>query len=173
MSLALAPLRRSNTNKILTTTPCFVPSTITNNNNCRTKALPIMVYNNRCHRSIYRAKPFLITAVFALLFFNLPYAKAWQGPFSLEDVAPVVTDKPLIAVNDYTCHASGGFAFRVASESKFKRVGKLRIKFLDSEGNEVGSVAGAYRLQPKSNTLMSMYSPCSQAASFAVRHEPI
>ena len=132
-----------------------------------------MVYNNHSHRSMDKARPSLITTAFALLCFNLPDAKAWQGPFSLADVAPIVTDKPLIAVNNYTCHASGGFAFRVASESKFRRVGKLRIKFLDSEGNEVGSVAGAYRLQPKSNTLMSMYSPCSQAAFFAVRHEPI
>ncbi len=132
-----------------------------------------MVYTSNFYRSRDRAKPFLMTTMFALLLAIFPDASAWQGPFSLENVAPVVTDKPLIAVNSYTCHASGGFTFRVASASKFKRVGKLRIKFLDSDGNEVGSVAGAYRLQPKSNILMSKYSPCSQAAAFAVRHEPI
>ena len=132
-----------------------------------------MVLIDNLHRRMRGAKPFLLAIVSALLFAVLPDAKAWQGPFSLEDVAPVVTDKPLIAVNSYTCHASGGFAFRVASESKFKRIGKLRFKFLDSDGNDVGSVAGAYRLQPKSNTLMSKYSPCLQAAAFTVRHEPI
>ena len=132
-----------------------------------------MAYKNHFHRSMDKAKPFLLTAAFSVLFAIFPEAKAWQGPFSLEDVSPVVTDKPLIAVNSYTCHASGGFAFRVASKSKFKRVGKLRFKFLDSEGNDVGSVAGASRLQPKSTTLMSRYSPCLQAAAFTVRHEPI
>ena len=132
-----------------------------------------MVYENHFHRSMDKAKSFLLAATFSVLFAFFPEAKAWQGPFSLEDVSPVVTDKPLIAVNSYTCHASGGFAFRVASQSKFRRVGKLRFKFLDSEGNDVGSVAGAYRLQPKSNTLLSRYSPCLQAAAFTVRHEPI
>ena len=132
-----------------------------------------MVFKIHFHRSKDNGKPFLMAAAFAVMFAVFPEAKAWQGPFSLEDVSPVVTDKPLIAVNSYTCHASGGFAFRVASKSKFKRVGKLRFKFLDSEGNDVGSVAGAYRLQPMSNTLLSRYSPCLQAAAFTVRHEPI
>ena len=132
-----------------------------------------MVYTNIFHRSVDRAKPFLMTTVLAIILAIVPDSNAWQGPFSLKDVAPVVTDKPLIAVNSYTCHVSGGFTFRVASASNFKRVGKLRIKFLDADGNEVGSVAGAYRLPPKSNILMSKYSPCSQAAAFAVRHEPI
>lgn len=100
-------------------------------------------------------------------------AQAWEGPYPLADEATVITDKPLIAVESYACHATGGFAFRVASDSKFKRVGKLRFKFLDADGNEVGSVASAYRLQPKSRELLSKYSPCLQASSFAVRHEPI
>jgi hypothetical protein len=132
-----------------------------------------MVNSVNFYGSMRDARPFLMVIMFAALVTVLPDAKAWQGPFSLENVAPVVTDKPLIAVKSYTCHASGGFAFRVASESKFRRVGKLRIKFLDSDGNEVGSVAGAYRLQAKSNTLISKYSPCSQAAAFTLRHEPI
>ena len=132
-----------------------------------------MICTNNIFRYMDSARPFLMAAVIAVLFAIIPDAKAWQGPFSLEDAAPVVTDKPLIAVNSYTCHASGGFAFRVASKSKFKRVGKLRFKFLDSEGNDVGSVASAYRLQPKSNTLLSKSSPCLQAAAFTVRHEPI
>ena len=102
-----------------------------------------------------------------------PEAKAWQGPFPLDDKSAVVTDKPLIAVESYSCHASGGFAFRVASDSKFKRVGNLRFKFLDAEGNDVGSVSSAYRLKPKSNALLSKYSPCLRASAFSVRHEPI
>ena len=100
-------------------------------------------------------------------------AKAWQGPFRLADKSAVITDKPLIAVESYSCHASGGFAFRVTSESKFKRVGNLRFKFLDAEGNDVGSVTSAYRLKPKSTALLSKYSPCLRASAFSVRHEPI
>ena len=115
----------------------------------------------------------LMATVVVFLLTVCPDARAWQGPFSLQEGVPVVTDKPLIAVNSYTCHASGGFAFRVASESKFKRIGKLRFKFLDSNGNDVGSVASAYRLQPKSEELIAKYSPCLQAAAFSVRHEPI
>ena len=100
-------------------------------------------------------------------------ARAWQGPFPLADKSAVITDKPLIAVESYSCHASGGFAFRVTSESKFKRVGNLRFKFLDAEGNDVGSVTSAYRLKPKSTALLSKYSPCLRASAFSVRHEPI
>ncbi|MDC3124636.1 hypothetical protein OBB00_07980 [Gammaproteobacteria bacterium] len=132
-----------------------------------------MIQTGNTYRYMASPRLFVMAAVFAVLFTTIPDAKAWQGPFSLEDAAPVVTDKPLIAVNSYTCHASGGFAFRVASKSKFERMGKLRFKFLDSEGNDVGSVASAYRLQPESNTLLSKYSPCLQAAAFTVRHEPI
>ena len=104
-------------------------------------------------------KSFLIFLCSAALLTS-PEAKAWRGPFPLDDKSAVVTDKPLIAVESYSCHASGGFAFRVASDSKFKRVGNLRFKFLDAEGNDVGSVSSAYRLKPKSNALLSKYSPC-------------
>ena len=117
-------------------------------------------------------KSFLIFLCSAALLTS-PEAKAWRGPFPLDDKSAVVTDKPLIAVASYSCHASGGFAFRVASDSKFKRVGNLRFKFLDAEGNDVGSVSGAYRLSPKSNALLSKYSPCLRASAFSVRHEPI
>ena len=69
------------------------------------------------------SKSFLIFLCSAALLTS-PEAKAWRGPFPLDDKSAVVTDKPLIAVASYSCHASGGFAFRVASDSKFKRVGK-------------------------------------------------
>ena len=98
---------------------------------------------------------------------------AWQGPFPLADKSAVITDKPLIAVESYVCHVTGGFAFRLESHSKFKRVGNLRFKFLDSDGNDVGSVASTYRLEPRGNTLVAKYSPCLQASAFSVRHEPI
>ena len=115
----------------------------------------------------------LLVALCAAALLNSQQAEAWQGPFALADEGTVITDKPLIAVESYACHATGGFAFRVASDSKFKRVGKLRFKFLDAYGNDVGSVASAYRLKPKSKELLAKYSPCLQASSFAVRHEPI
>ena len=117
-------------------------------------------------------KPFLIFLGSAA-FLNSSEAAAWQGPFPLADKSAVITDKPLIAVESYSCHASGGFAFRVTSDSKFKRVGNLRFKFLDAEGNDVGSVSSPYRLKPKSTALLSKYSPCLRASAFSVRHEPI
>lgn len=120
----------------------------------------------------FSSSPLLLVLFAAALFFS-PKAEAWQGPFLLANEIAVITDKPLIAVESYVCHATGGFAFRVASDSKFKRMGKLRFKFLDADGNDVGSVASAYRLKPKSKELLAKYSPCLQAASFAVRHEPI
>ena len=115
----------------------------------------------------------VLVALCAAALLTSPQAEAWQGPFALAYEGTVITDKPLIAVESYACHASGGFAFRVASDSKFKRVGKLRFKFLDADGNDVGSVASAYRLEPKSKELLAKYSPCLQASSFTVRHEPI
>jgi hypothetical protein len=116
---------------------------------------------------------FLPVALCAAALFTSPHAEAWQGPFALANEGTVITDKPLIAVESHACHATGGFAFRVASDSKFKRVGKLRFKFLDANGNDVGSIASAYRLKPKSKELLAKYSPCLQASSFEVRHEPI
>ena len=124
----------------------------------------------RCR--LLRIKPLLIFLCSAA-FLNSSEATAWQGPFPLADKSAVITDKPLIAVESYSCHASGGFAFRVTSDSKFKRVGNLRFKFLDAEGNDVGSVTSAYRLKPKSTALLSKYSPCLRASAFSVRHEPI
>ena len=115
----------------------------------------------------------LLALLFSTAFLTSSEANAWRGPFQLADKSAVITDKPLIAVERYVCHATGGFAFRLASHSKFKRVGNLRFKFLDADGNDVGSVASTYRLKPKGNTLVAKYSPCLQASAFSVRHEPI
>ena len=101
---------------------------------------------------------------------------AWEGPYPInapQDSEQLFTDKPLIAMRDYSCHQTGGFLFRIESESKFMRVGKLRVRFLDAEGNALGSVAEEYKLQPKSRRLVSKYSPCAQAAAFSFRHEPL
>lgn len=101
---------------------------------------------------------------------------AWEGPYPIsaaEDSGQLLTDKPLIAMRDYSCHQTGGFLFRLASTSKFMRVGKLRVKFLDGDGNPLGSIAQEYKLQPKSERLVAKYSPCTQAAAFSMRHEPL
>lgn len=101
---------------------------------------------------------------------------AWEGPYPInapQDSEQLFTDKPLIAMRDYSCHKTGGFLFRIESESKFMRVGKLRVKFLDANGNALGSVAEEYKLQPKSQRLFAKYSPCAQAAAFSLRHEPL
>ena len=130
------------------------------------KRLPVLRWRHLTNKSFLI---FLCSAAFL----TSSEAKAWRGPFPLADKSPVITDKPLIAVESYVCHATGGFAFRLASHSKFKRVGNLRFKFLDADGNDVGSVASTYRLKPKGNTLVAKYSPCLQASAFSVRHEPI
>ena len=100
-------------------------------------------------------------------------AFAWSGPFDISNKRLIVTDKPLIAIKDYACHPTGGFLFRVESSSKFKRVGKIVIKFYDKNGDPVGSIAEEYNLGPKSQTLMAKYSPCNAAKAFTLRHLPL
>ena len=115
-------------------------------------------------------------SVFIALLSTANSLMAWEGPYPINaprESEQLFTDKPLIAMRDYSCHQTGGFLFRIESESKFMRVGKLRVRFLDADGNALGSVAEEYKLQPKSRRLVAKYSPCAQAAAFSFRHEPL
>ncbi len=109
----------------------------------------------------------------ALLLAFAPNVFAWSGPYDIDNPRLVVTDKPLIAIKDFSCHRSGGFLFRIESTSKFNRVGKLSVKFYNKSGDPVGLISEEYSLGPKSQRLTSNYSPCNSAKSFALRHVPL
>lgn len=98
---------------------------------------------------------------------------AWDGPFPINSGGQVPQDQVHLSLDRPTCHALGTFLFKLKSSSKYKKVGQLSFRFLDADGQVVGSMKKKYRLPAHGTTLMRKYASCQKAYAFLVRHEPM